>query len=77
MKTLMIYGASGYTGRMAAAHAEEAGLKLVLAGRDEAPLQALAKRLGVEYRVFALDSAGDVDYGLQDILNGPRILARV
>lgn len=67
MKTLMIYGASGYTGRMAAAHAKEAGLKLVLAGRDEAPLQALATRLGVECRVFALDSAVDVDYGLQDI----------
>ncbi|MEN5392447.1 saccharopine dehydrogenase NADP-binding domain-containing protein [Stenotrophomonas sp.] len=67
MKTLMIYGASGYTGRMAAAHAKEAGLKLVLAGRDEAPLQALATRLGVAYRVFALDSAADVDYGLQDI----------
>ncbi|WP_313344326.1 saccharopine dehydrogenase NADP-binding domain-containing protein [Stenotrophomonas sp.] len=67
MKTLMIYGASGYTGRMAAAHAKEAGLKLVLAGRDEAPLQALATRLGVAYRVFALDNAGDVAYGLQDI----------
>lgn len=67
MTTLMIYGASGYTGRMAAAHAKEAGLTLVLAGRDEAPLQALATRLGVEYRVFALDSAADVDYGLQDI----------
>ncbi|MFL9583900.1 saccharopine dehydrogenase NADP-binding domain-containing protein [Stenotrophomonas sp. AB1(2024)] len=67
MKTLMIYGASGYTGRMAAAHAKEAGLKLVLAGRDEAPLHALATRLGVEYRVFALDAAGDVDYGLHDI----------
>lgn len=67
MKTLMIYGATGYTGRMAAAHAKESGLKLVLAGRDEAPLQALATRLGVEYRVFALDNAGGVDYGLQDI----------
>ena len=67
MKTLMIYGASGYTGRMAAAHAKEAGLKLILAGRDEAPLQALATRLDVECRVFALDAAGDVDYGLRDI----------
>ena len=67
MKTLMIYGASGYTGRMAAARAKEAGLKLVLAGRDKAPLQALATRLGVAYRVFALDSAADVDYELQDI----------
>jgi len=67
MTTLMIYGASGYTGRMAAAHAKEAGLTLVVAGREEAPLQALATRLGVAYRVFALDSAADVDYGLQDI----------
>ena len=44
MKTLMIYGASGYTGRMAAAHAKEAGLTLVLAGRDEASIRLRVRR---------------------------------
>lgn len=67
MNTLMIYGAPGYTGRMAAARAKEAGLSLVLAGRDEEPLQAMAAALGVQYRVFALDGTDDVERGLRDV----------
>ena len=67
MNTLMIYGATGYTGRMAAARAKEAGLTLVVAGRDQASLQALAATLGVEYRLFALDVPADVERELQDI----------
>jgi short subunit dehydrogenase-like uncharacterized protein len=45
MKKLMIYGATGYTGRMAADHASAAGTPLVLAGRNEAALAALAEAL--------------------------------
>lgn len=67
MNKLMIYGALGYTGRMAAARAKETGLTLVVGGREGAPLQALAAALGVEYRVFALDAAADVERALQDI----------
>jgi len=66
MKTLMIYGASGYPGRMAAAHAKEAGLKLVLAGRDEAPLQAqsdASKTAGVRFRPSALPSIAALKNG--------------
>lgn len=37
MKTLMIYGANGYTGRMAAEHAKKLGLELVIAGRSTEP----------------------------------------
>lgn len=57
MKNMMIYGATGYTGRMAAQHAHAAGTPLVLAGRNEATLATLASELGVPYRVFALDDA--------------------
>lgn len=67
MSKLMIYGAPGYTGRMAATRAKEAGLDVVLAGRDEAPLRALATALGVEYRVFPLDTVTDVERGLHGI----------
>ncbi|WP_126945856.1 MULTISPECIES: saccharopine dehydrogenase NADP-binding domain-containing protein [unclassified Xanthomonas] len=67
MKKFMIYGALGYTGRMAAARAKETGLALVVGGRDGTPLQTLAAALGVEYRVFALDAAADVERALQDI----------
>jgi len=57
MKTLMIYGAAGYTGRMAASNATKAGMKLVIAGRkqDKARFIALAAELDVEYRLFAAD----------------------
>lgn len=36
MKTLMIYGASGYIGRMAAEQAKVQGLDVVIGGRDVA-----------------------------------------
>lgn len=56
MKKLMIYGATGYTGRMAAEHAKALGLDLVIAGRNADLLVPLAAQLGVAYRVFAPDA---------------------
>jgi short subunit dehydrogenase-like uncharacterized protein len=67
MTKLMIYGATGYTGRMAAEHARTAGTPLVLAGRNEAALFKLASELGVDYRVFSLDEPAEVDKGLAGI----------
>jgi short subunit dehydrogenase-like uncharacterized protein len=56
MKKLMIYGATGYTGRMAAEHAKAQGLDVVIAGRNGARLESLAAQLGVPYRVFIPDA---------------------
>ncbi|QAY93318.1 trans-acting enoyl reductase family protein [Pseudomonas sp. ACM7] len=56
MNTLMIYGATGYTGRMAAEHATELGLDVVIAGRNAERLVPLAAKLGVAYRIFAPDA---------------------
>lgn len=67
MTKLMIYGATGYTGRMAAEHAKAAGTPLVLAGRNEATLSKLSADLGAEYRVFVLDGADAIDDGLAGI----------
>lgn len=67
MTKLMIYGATGYTGRMAAEHAKKAGTPLVLAGRSEAAVSKLSAHLGADYRVFALDDAAVIDNGLADI----------
>ncbi|MGF6768217.1 short subunit dehydrogenase-like uncharacterized protein [Paraburkholderia sp. GAS199] len=67
MKNLMIYGATGYTGRMAAENALAAGTPLILAGRNEAALVTLAARLGVAYRVFALDDIAVLDRSLGDV----------
>ncbi|WP_395398170.1 saccharopine dehydrogenase NADP-binding domain-containing protein [Novosphingobium sp. BL-8A] len=57
MKRLMIYGAAGYTGRMATMNAKAAGVALVLAGRpqDEEKLVTLAAEMDAEYRLFAVD----------------------
>jgi short subunit dehydrogenase-like uncharacterized protein len=71
MNTLMIYGALGYTGRMVAQKAKAAGLDVVIAGRDEQRLAALALDLDVPYRVFSLD--GDLPpahfEGIHTVLN--------
>ena len=67
MKKLMIYGATGYTGRMAAEHARAAGTPLVLAGRSEATLAKLAAELGAQYRVFTLDDTPAIDQALAGI----------
>lgn len=54
MKPIMIYGANGYTGALIAEEAVRRGLKPILAGRNRAELDALAQRLGLPRRVFAL-----------------------
>lgn len=51
----MIYGATGYTGRLTAQEAVRRGLGPVLAGRSEAALKALGEALGLPIAVFALD----------------------
>ena len=67
MKKLMIYGATGYTGRMAAERAAAAGTPLIVAGRNEAALESLAASLDVEYRVFPLEDIGLIDRSLRGV----------
>jgi short subunit dehydrogenase-like uncharacterized protein len=69
MTKLMIYGAAGYTGRMAATNAKNAGVDIVIAGRpeDEAKFAALVAELGVEYRLFTVDDAPAAKAALADI----------
>jgi short subunit dehydrogenase-like uncharacterized protein len=69
MKKLLIYGAAGYTGRMAATNARAAGVDVVVAGRakDEAKLAALAAEIGAEYRLFAVDDLAAVRAALGDV----------
>ncbi|ELF6208316.1 MULTISPECIES: saccharopine dehydrogenase family protein [Pseudomonas] len=56
MKKLLIYGATGYTGRMAAERAKALGLNVEIAGRDRSRLASLADQLGVHFRVFNADA---------------------
>lgn len=67
MKKLMIYGASGYTGAMIARHALEAGLTIIIAGRDREKLASIASELKVAFRAFSLDDPDTIDAALEDI----------
>ena len=50
----MIYGANGYTGRLAARVSKDRALTPILAGRRADEIQPLARKLGFESRVFDL-----------------------
>ena len=50
----MIYGANGYTGELTAREAVRRGRRPVLAGRNAGAIEALARELGCEARVFDL-----------------------
>ena len=55
MGTILIYGATGYTGTLLAEHALARGLRPILAGRDPDKLRPLARRLALESRAARLD----------------------
>lgn len=65
----MIYGAYGYTGELMVREAVRRGLRPVIAGRTEAKLAPLAAELGLQYRAFELEQAGDKLEGLSAVLN--------
>src|SRR5687768_6337878 len=55
-RSILVYGANGYTGELIARFAREQRVDLILAGRSSAPVRAVAERYGFEHRVFALDA---------------------
>ena len=68
-RRIIIFGATGFTGRLVAERLAVQGAAPVLAGRSEGPVRELAERLGAEWRsadalrrnsVFALLERGDV-----------------
>jgi short subunit dehydrogenase-like uncharacterized protein len=54
MREWMIYGAYGYTGELIAREAARRGMKPILAGRDAAKTEQLARPLGLKWREFPL-----------------------
>ena len=63
----LIYGATGYTGRLMASDAMRVGLRPILAGRDPGKLEALAAATGLECRTAALADADALDRALADV----------
>jgi len=66
----IIYGATGYTGRLMAAEAARRGLQPMLAGRDASAVSAVAQGLGLESRAFSLDDPE----ALREGINGARLV---
>ena len=62
---ILIYGASGYTGKLIAMRARDAGLKPILAGRNAEKIRAVAEPLGLAWRDFDLADAARLDDGLK------------
>ncbi|WP_225849449.1 trans-acting enoyl reductase family protein [Streptomyces sp. HPF1205] len=65
--TWLLYGATGYTGRLIARRATARGERPVLAGRSAAKLVPLAAELGLEHRVFGLTDPAAVRRGLAGV----------
>ena len=63
----LIYGVTGYTGDLIARAARQRGLQPILAGRNSASVSALARELGLQQRVFALDDRTALDQGLAGV----------
>lgn len=62
--SFLLYGATGYTGRLLAHAAKERGLRPILGGRNASLLGGLAMDLGLEHRVASLGT------GLEEALHG-------
>ncbi|MGI5397309.1 saccharopine dehydrogenase family protein [Streptomyces sp. CA-251251] len=65
--TALIYGATGYMGRLTARRAAEAGMRPVLAGRDASALAATGRELDLRARAFTLEDPAVVREALSDI----------
>ncbi|KAF2680723.1 hypothetical protein K458DRAFT_311397 [Lentithecium fluviatile CBS 122367] len=63
----LIYGATGYTGRIACNYANSLGLNFVIAGRTQDKTIRLASSLTVPYRIFSIDDADVVVSALKGI----------
>ena len=69
---IVVYGASGYTGKLIAAELQRRGATVIVAGRDRGKLAALARDLvgGVEVAAVPLSDAT----GLRDLLARARVV---
>ncbi len=72
---ILLYGAYGYTGELIARLAVSRGESLILAGRDEGRVSALATSLGLPWRAFGLEAAATHLDGVAVVLHaaGPFI----
>ncbi|MFO1493785.1 MAG: saccharopine dehydrogenase NADP-binding domain-containing protein [Lysobacterales bacterium] len=63
----LLYGATGYTGRLIAEAAKARGHNVILGGRDHDTLARMAGALGVSFRVFDMGARDAIDKGLTGV----------
>ncbi|KAF7939272.1 uncharacterized protein EAE97_007352 [Botrytis byssoidea] len=66
MASFIIYGATGYSGRLASEYAKNLNLDFSIAGRTEHKLKSLASLLDVSYSVFDINQVGLTDSVLKE-----------
>lgn len=71
MPPFVIYGATGYTGRIACQHAKSLDLPFVISGKSPHKLASLAAQLDVPYRVLSID---DFRVNTDSTLEGVKVL---
>ncbi len=64
---LLIYGVTGYTGRLIVARALHEGLRPILAGRDATAVHTLASTHALEARIATLEEPAVLDALLRDV----------
>lgn len=64
---ILIYGATGYTGKLVAREAARRGLDVVLAGRDAKKLVPIGEAHGFETRAVSLGDAARLAAALEDV----------
>lgn len=64
---LLLYGVTGYTGRLILEEAIAKGLRPILSGRNAAEVRALAQQHGLEARPVALQDAAALDAALEGV----------
>lgn len=65
-KKMLLYGATGYTGKIIAERAKELNLDFDIAGRDQDKLLSVANKLNVGYHVFGVDDQDAWQEALKD-----------
>jgi short subunit dehydrogenase-like uncharacterized protein len=70
MPDLIIYGANGYTGELIVRRAVEQGLQPLIAGRNAAQLEPIAKRSDLAFKACELSD----ETGLDNLLRGAKVL---
>ena len=66
-RNVLVYGATGYTGRLIAERLRSSLCRSIVAGRTPHRVQALAAEFGVAGRVIATDDPNALDQALDDI----------